>query len=183
MDGEGVGTLDGVSDGIEDVLGPGEGEVEAAARAALLDPARREDASGWEGAASGGNSVDELAGWDGVKKEKIADGLRIAEGEDILPDNLAVDVLEGSPRTSPKDGPARCSRAVYLESVVDDLAASADAEAELPTTLREAVAHLLDEATEDLAAGAAVPHLPNGDGADGEITHRIVEGVAFLNGD
>jgi len=37
VDGEGVGALDGISDGLKDVLGPGEGEVEAAARAALLD--------------------------------------------------------------------------------------------------------------------------------------------------
>ena len=71
MDGEGVGALDGISDGLKDVLGPGEGEVEAAARAVLLDAARGEDASGWEGAATGGNSVDELAGWDGIKKEEI----------------------------------------------------------------------------------------------------------------
>jgi len=71
VDGEGVGALDGISDGLKDVLGPGEGEVEAAARAVLLDAARGEDASGWEGAATGGNSVDELAGWDGIKKEEI----------------------------------------------------------------------------------------------------------------
>ena len=75
MDGEGVGALDGISDGLKDVLGLGEGEVEAAAQAALLDAARGEDASGWEGAATGGNSVDELAGWDGIKKEEITDGL------------------------------------------------------------------------------------------------------------
>jgi len=60
MDGKGVGALDGISDELEDVLGPGEGEVEAAARAALLDAARGEDASGWEGAATRGNSVDKL---------------------------------------------------------------------------------------------------------------------------
>jgi len=66
---------------------------------------------------------------------------------------------------------------------VDDLAASADAEAKLPAALREAVAHLLGEATEDLATGAPMPHLPNGNGADGEIARRVVEGVAFLNGD
>ena len=59
MDGEGVGALDGISDGLKDVLGPGEGEVETAARAALLDAARGEDASGWEGAATGGD--DELS--------------------------------------------------------------------------------------------------------------------------
>ena len=76
------------------------------------------------------------------KKEEITDGLRVVKGEDILPDNLTVDVLEGSLRISPKDSPAGCSRAVYLESVVDDLAASADAEAKLPAALREAVAHL-----------------------------------------
>ena len=67
------------------MLGPGEGEVEAAARAALLDAAHGEDTSGWEGAATGGNSVDELAGWDGIKKEEITDGLRVVKGEDILP--------------------------------------------------------------------------------------------------
>jgi len=58
--------------------------------------------------------VDELAGWDGIKKEEITDGLRVVKGEDILPDNLTVDVLEGSLHISPKDGPAGCSRAVYL---------------------------------------------------------------------
>jgi len=174
VDGEGVGALDGISDGLKDVLGPGEGKVEAAARAALLDAARGEDASGWEGAATG----------DSIKKEEITDGLRVVEGEDILPDNLTVDVLEGSLRISPKDGPAGCSRAVYLESAVDNLAASADAEAKLlPTALREAVAHLLSKATKDLATGAPAPHLPNGNEADGEIARRVVEGVAFLNGD
>jgi len=43
--------------------------------------------------------------------------------------------------------------------VVDDLAASADAEAKLPAALREAVAHLLGEATEDLATGAPTPNI------------------------
>ena len=50
--------------------------------------------------------MDELAGWDGIKKEEITDGLRVVEGEDILPANLTVNVLEGSLRISPKDGPA-----------------------------------------------------------------------------
>ena len=42
--------------------------------------------------------MDELAGWDGIKKEEITDGLRVVKGEDIFPDNLTVDVLEGSLR-------------------------------------------------------------------------------------
>ena len=114
---------------------------------------------------------------------EVGDGLTVTQGEDVFPDDLAVDVLEGSLRVSPKDGAAGSSRAEYLESMVDDLATSADADAELPTALRKAVAHLLGEAREDLASSAPAPHLPDGNGADGEFALHIVEGVALLDGD
>jgi len=65
-----VGTRDGRPDGLEDVLGPGEGKEEAAALAALLDASRGKDANGGEGATTRGDGVDELAGWLGVEVEK-----------------------------------------------------------------------------------------------------------------
>ena len=61
MDGEGAGTRDRGLDGLEYALGPGEGEEEATARAALLHAARGEDAGGGEGATAGGDRVDEGA--------------------------------------------------------------------------------------------------------------------------
>jgi hypothetical protein len=83
-----VGTRDGLPGRLEDALGPGEAKEEAAARAALLDATRGEDATGGEGATTGGDGVDELAGWLGVEEEEIGDGLGVAQGEDVLPDGL-----------------------------------------------------------------------------------------------
>ena len=127
--------------------------------------------------------MDELAGWLGVEEEEVGNGLTVTQGKDVFPDDLTVNVLESSLRVRPKDGATRSSRAEYLESMVDDLATSADADAKLPTALRKAVAHLLGEAREDLASGEPALHLPNGDGADGKFAHSIIEGVALLDGD
>jgi len=84
-DAERLSTRDGSPDGLEDVLGLGEGKEEAAARAALLDASRGEDANGGEGATTGGDGVDELAGWLGVEEEEVGDGLTVTQGEDVFP--------------------------------------------------------------------------------------------------